>query len=57
MSDKFRKHWKPKETWNNTFHCMSSKDNSFYPRSLREYFDTPMEYNISGIRQYFIYKL
>ena len=38
--------------WVGNFHLMCSKDNTHYPRGLREYFDIPRVYDVNGSRRY-----
>jgi hypothetical protein len=39
------------QPWVHNFHLMCSKDNNHYPKYLREYFDTPRNYDVNGSRK------
>eukprot|EP01022_Parablepharisma_sp_SALTPOND_P029840 TRINITY_DN746_c0_g2_i1.p2 TRINITY_DN746_c0_g2~~TRINITY_DN746_c0_g2_i1.p2 ORF type:complete len:239 (+),score=2.98 TRINITY_DN746_c0_g2_i1:909-1625(+) len=45
------KQYEPGNGWIGNFHLMCSKDNTFYPKYLREYFDTPRQYDVNGSRR------
>jgi len=35
------------------FHLVFSKDNERYPKLMREFFDSPIQYDPNGTRKYF----
>ncbi len=37
--------------WVDNFHLMCSRDNQLFHKSLREYFDSPRVYDVTGSRR------